>query len=352
MSSITTILGSDLITNSRTVINTNFSNLNTDKIETSTLDTDTTLSANSDAKIATQKAVKAYVDAGGNVNASTTSKGIVEEATDAEVAAGTAVGGTGARLFVSPGSFVALFTGILSPYAGRTAPTGWLLCDGTAVSRSTYANLKAVIAPAKVFTVSIASPGVFSCTAHGLVIGDKISLTTTGALPTGLAVNTDYFIISAGLTADAFEVSATRGGAVVNTSGSQSGVHTFHATIFGKGDGSTTFNLPDMRGMTAYGYNASDANFDALNIPNTYVGSKTHTLTEGQLPPHTHAARQRATGVGSLNNFAVTALLTDGATVNSIGSSGNNPVLAGADQSGSSHNNMPPYGVFNWIIKI
>jgi hypothetical protein len=104
MSTITTLVGTDGITtgNSMTKINTNFSNLNTDKIETSTLDTDTTLAANSDSKIPTQKAVKAYVDAGGNVNASETTRGIVEEATDAEVSAGTATGATGAKLFVTP----------------------------------------------------------------------------------------------------------------------------------------------------------------------------------------------------------------------------------------------------------
>lgn len=66
MSSITTINSGDLISGSRTDINNNFSALNTDKIETSTLDTDTTLAANSDAKIATQKATKAYVDASVN----------------------------------------------------------------------------------------------------------------------------------------------------------------------------------------------------------------------------------------------------------------------------------------------
>ncbi len=66
MSSITTIQAADLITNSRSDINNNFANLNADKMETSVLDTDTTLAANSDAKVATQKAVKAYVDAGGN----------------------------------------------------------------------------------------------------------------------------------------------------------------------------------------------------------------------------------------------------------------------------------------------
>lgn len=102
MSTITTINATDTITSSRTVINTNFSNLNTDKIETSTLDTDTSLSANSDSKIPTQKAVKAYVDTGGNSNASETTRGIVEEATDAEVTAGTATGGTGAKLFITP----------------------------------------------------------------------------------------------------------------------------------------------------------------------------------------------------------------------------------------------------------
>ncbi len=102
MSTITIINSTDLITNSRTDINNNFSNLNTDKIETSYLDTDTTLAANSDSKIATQKAVKAYVDTGGNVNASTTVKGIVEESTAAELLAGTGTGGTGARLFANP----------------------------------------------------------------------------------------------------------------------------------------------------------------------------------------------------------------------------------------------------------
>lgn len=69
MSTLTTIQSTDLITNSRADINNNFSALNTDKMETSVLDTDTTLAANSDAKVATQKAVKAYVDNRGAVRA-------------------------------------------------------------------------------------------------------------------------------------------------------------------------------------------------------------------------------------------------------------------------------------------
>lgn len=104
MSTITSLVGTDGITtaNSMAKINTNFSNLNTDKIETSVLDTDTTLAANSDSKVATQKATKAYVDSVGTATATTTIKGTVEIATASEVSAGTATGATGASLVVTP----------------------------------------------------------------------------------------------------------------------------------------------------------------------------------------------------------------------------------------------------------
>jgi microcystin-dependent protein len=36
-------------------------------------------------------------------------------------------------------------SGIIVPYSGTSAPAGWLLCDGSAVSRTTYAALYAVI---------------------------------------------------------------------------------------------------------------------------------------------------------------------------------------------------------------
>lgn len=77
------------------------------------------------------------------------------------------------------------------------------------------------------FTVTIASPGVFSATGHGLYAGVPVKFSTTGALPTGLTAGTVYYVISTGLTADAFQVSSSRGGSAVNTSGSQSGIHSF-----------------------------------------------------------------------------------------------------------------------------
>jgi hypothetical protein len=55
------------------------------------------------------QAIQDYVDTSalsGGVNSSTTVKGIVEEATSAEITAGTTVGGTGARLFTNPSTLL------------------------------------------------------------------------------------------------------------------------------------------------------------------------------------------------------------------------------------------------------
>ncbi len=75
-------------------------------------------------------------------------------------------------------------------------------------------------------TITIASPGVVSWPGHGLVNDRQVILKTTGMLPTGLTANTTYYVRNA--TANSFELSATpgSGGASINTSGTQSGIHT------------------------------------------------------------------------------------------------------------------------------
>jgi microcystin-dependent protein len=45
----------------------------------------------------------------------------------------------------SAGGYPLIPVGGLMPYAGSTSPEGWLLCDGTAINRTTYANLFALI---------------------------------------------------------------------------------------------------------------------------------------------------------------------------------------------------------------
>jgi hypothetical protein len=75
------------------------------------------------------------------------------------------------------------------------------------------------------FTVTIATPAVFTRTAHGLAVGDAVVFSTTGALPTGLTAGTTYWVSNV-VDANTFRVSATKGGSDVNTSGTQSGTHT------------------------------------------------------------------------------------------------------------------------------
>lgn len=81
-----------------------------------------------------------------------------------------------------------------------------------------------------VVTVTIASPGVVTWANHGLAAGREIVLSTTGALPTGLTAGTTYYVVSP--TTNEFSVAATPGGAAINTSGAQSGVHTATAPTY------------------------------------------------------------------------------------------------------------------------
>lgn len=92
-----------------------------------------------------------------------------------------------------------MIAGSIYMFAGSTAPTGFLLCDGSAVSRSTYSNLFDAI-----------------------------------------------------------------------------------GTTFGTGDGSTTFNLPDMAGRVAMGASTNYA-------MGATGGSETHTLVASEIAAHTHS---------------------------------------------------------------
>jgi hypothetical protein len=88
-------------------------------------------------------------------------------------------------------------------------------------------------------TISIASPAVITLASHGFVAGDVVKFETTGALPIGLSVSNNYFVLSAGLASGSFRVSLTPGGTAADTSGSQSGVHTVGKVTGRAGD--TTF---------------------------------------------------------------------------------------------------------------
>ena len=71
-------------------------------------------------------------------------------------------------------------------------------------------------------TISHASPAVVTLT-NTFAAGDPVQFFTTGALPTGLAVQTVYYVSATGLSGSSFQVSATSGGASINTTSAGSG---------------------------------------------------------------------------------------------------------------------------------
>lgn len=80
-------------------------------------------------------------------------------------------------------------------------------------------------------TMTIATPGVVTWTAHGMSTGMSITFTNSGgALPTGVTANTQYFITV--VDANTFKLSTTlitlAAATFIATSGTQSGTHTGH----------------------------------------------------------------------------------------------------------------------------
>lgn len=244
-----------------------------------------------------------------------------------------------------PGLVQGVPTGSVVPYAGLFVPTGWLACDGSAVSRATYAALFAALVKSAAVTISIASPGVVTWSGHGLSNGQAVVLRTTGALPTGLVAGTSYYVVNA--AADSFQLSATAGGAAIATSGSQSGIHTATAAAYGDGDGSTTFTLPDLRGRTAIG--AGQGSGLSNRVPGSKFGAETHTLSTAEVPAHNHVLQQNGAGGGTYNPTGDYG--RNGWAAVSSTMSGVTPIVSENTGGGAAHNNMPPSLVVKFIIK-
>lgn len=161
--------------------------------------------------------------------------------------------------------------GSIIPWPAATPPPNWLLCDGSAVSRTTYAALFSVI-----------------------------------------------------------------------------------GVLYGNGNGSTTFNLPDMRGRTVVGRDPLDSDFVTLGQSG---GAKTHTLTEAQMPNHRHIVDSHNHGQYVTANSGGPAIRVDftrdGSSWSYWQGQYTDPSAPGTSYvgSGQAHNNLQPYEVMNYIIK-
>lgn len=220
-------------------------------------------------------------------------------------------------------------------WALRAAPAGWLLCDGAAVSRSTYAALFDALNPnLGTITVTIASPGLVTLTNHGLLTGDGIYLTSTGSLPTGLSQNTQYWVIKN--DANSFWLATTpanaAAGTKINTTGSQTGTHTLRLCPYGVGNGTTTFNVPDMRGRVPVGIDPSDTDFNTLGKSGGQKDMMRHRHVQSYI-------------IGMLSAGANAQAVMSG------GTAGDTPSFQNTQYSGTGANNMNPYRSAHFLIK-
>lgn len=272
MTAITNIQATDLVTNSRADINNNFANLNSGKIETSAIDLDTTLAANSDVKIPSQKAVKAYVDAGGNVNASTTQKGIVEQATDAEVLARTTTGGTGAPLFVNPSSL-----GQFVKFGGSGADGALAITTGTTTIDLT--GLQAVVK--NYSSISITGTGALAFS-NPHANGTTIIFKCTGNVTITSSATRAVDLRSLGATGGA---GATGSGAGSIGKGGGGGASISNNGADGATTGSGTAGAAGTIGTPGYGFATSGAGYGGATTSQTLSGGvSTLNFVSGLMP--------------------------------------------------------------------
>ena len=212
--------------------------------------------------------------------------------------------------------------GMVMDYAGPSIPTGWLLCDGSSVSRTTYADLFNAVTTSTGCTTYNGLPTVEVPDASLFGVGWRVELSeVSGGFATIIGLNT-------GTNTLTLDKNAT----------SSSG--TFSINILGIPWGaadSTHFNLPDLRRRVLMGSGGTQVNGPGIYLGNT-GGAEGHTLTTGEMPAHTHGIP-----------FSATSGLAGGPNFNLSGASGATTTSTGG---GGSHNNVQPSAVVKKIIKV
>ena len=201
-------------------------------------------------------------------------------------------------------------------YAGSTAPSGWLLCDGSAVSRTTYATLFAVIG-----TTYGTGDGSTTFNLPNLTDRFPIGAGSTYSLnATGGSANAIIPYHSHTATGGAVEDKAAYD-ATLKTSGSVNSTNSSHAhTVSGR----SVYN-----GTSNYVALTSNANRSTLYNSMDEGGSHTHSFTNPVYTIGKHG-----------HSFTQPTISYEGKNADGTDASADNTANA----------NLPPYIGINFII--
>lgn len=226
--------------------------------------------------------------------------------------------------------------GAMMDFAGSTAPTGWLLCDGTAYSRTTYATLFAVLGT----TFGV---GDNSTTFNVPDFRGRVSMGAgTGAQDGGSGTGA----ISGGTALTARSRGAWGGAQTHTLTGAESGTSQHQHGASGATVSQQTATFTSNVSISAGGAHSHDINHNAftnatvtgsgLRVANIVTsGGNTTVATQSETHSHTITAANLNAGQGSGH-------------VHTLSGNVNNSVEASAS---SSHNNVQPFLVVNKIIK-
>ena len=287
---------------------------------------------------------------------------VIGQRVDSVYDATLAGGAGGFALMGPPTASLGAPIGVVAPFAGLNAPTGWLLCYGQPVSRTTYAALFGAVAISTTGQVTSGSniiPGMPSTA--GMAIGFPIS---GAGIPGGAAITS----VDSGTQ---IHISANA------NSGSGAAVAIVVAP-HGVGDGSSTFNLPDLRGRTIAGVDnmgggtAGRITAGTAGVTGTTLGAaggdqRLHQHGHGVSDPshnhgvndpgHQHLLHSMVDNLGSGSafgggaaNLEITDRYTDGAGTGIwLNASGTGISIANAGAGASQ--NVQPTLMLNYIIR-
>lgn len=150
--------------------------------------------------------------------------------------------------------------------------------NGQAISRVTYSTIWNLVR--RNVTSIVPSTDRINVSAHGLTEGQFIKFSFTGG---GITALTNYYVRNP--TANDFQISTNSTGGVINLTSSQTGELVINVE-YGFGDGSTTFNVPDRRGIFLRGAGVHGSR--AKTSGGNYDGGPVGTAGQDRQIPHRH----------------------------------------------------------------